>query len=70
MYLRPLADKFARLVLQLLARYTFWVADGIAAKGSGGAGAPSQDGPASAQVLWRLPICSDTVNARLQPVRW
>ena len=50
-YLQPLADKFARLVLQLLARYTFWVADGIAAKGSGGAGAPAQDGPASAQVL-------------------
>ncbi|DBB11835.1 TPA: hypothetical protein ACH3X3_005984 [Trebouxia sp. C0006] len=44
-YLQPLADKFARLVLQLLARYAFWVAEGIAStKTSSGAATPSQDG--------------------------
>ncbi|DBA94077.1 TPA: hypothetical protein ACH3X1_001724 [Trebouxia sp. C0004] len=43
-YLQPLADKFARLVLQLLARYAFWVAEGIASRSSSGAVTPSQDG--------------------------
>ncbi len=50
-YLQPLADKFARLVLQLLARYAFWVAEGIAStKSSSGAATPSQDGLANPQV--------------------
>ena len=30
-FLRPLADKFARLALQLLARYNAWLAAGLAA---------------------------------------
>lgn len=30
-FLRPLADKFARLALQLLARYAAWLAQGLAA---------------------------------------
>ena len=30
-FLRPLADKFARLALQLLARYTAWLAAGVVA---------------------------------------
>jgi len=50
-YLQPLADKFARLVLQLLARYAFWVAEGIAStKTSSGAATPSQDGLVNPQV--------------------
>lgn len=43
-YLEPLADKFARLALQLLARYAFWVAEGIAFKSDSGAATPSQEG--------------------------
>ena len=49
-YLQPLADKFARLVLQLLARYALWVAEGIASKSSSGAATPSQDGLVNSQV--------------------
>lgn len=29
MFLQPLADRFMRLVLQLLARYTSWLAAGL-----------------------------------------
>lgn len=43
-YMQPLADKFARLVLQLLARYAFWVTEGIGTKGSSGTATPPQDG--------------------------
>lgn len=48
-YLQPLADKFARLVLQLLARYAFWVAEGIASKSNSGAATPPQDGAVNSQ---------------------
>ena len=31
-YLQPLADRFARLVMQLLARYAVWLANGLSAR--------------------------------------
>ena len=42
--MQPLADKFARLVLQLLARYNFWISEGISTKGTSGTASPPQDG--------------------------
>lgn len=46
-YLQPLADKFARLVLQLLARYAVWLAEGLSARRASGSTGPPQDPPSA-----------------------
>ena len=46
MWLQPLADKFARLVLQLLARSTAWLAAGMDARSVAAAGAANDTDPA------------------------
>lgn len=46
-YLPPLADKFARLVLQLMARYALWLAEAVSARRTASAAGPTQD-PAAA----------------------
>ena len=47
MFLQPLADKFVRLVLQLLARYCCWLAETVASRSNTGAATPSPDGSVS-----------------------
>ena len=46
-YLPLLADKFARLVMQLQARYALWLAEGVSARRAASAAGPTQD-PAGA----------------------
>lgn len=48
MYLQPLADKFARLVLQLLARYAVWLADSLSARRAASGTTSPQDPPSAA----------------------
>ena len=45
-FLQPIADKFVRLVLQLLARYSCWLTDGLAGKPAGSSTQPAQNGTA------------------------
>ena len=52
-YLQPLADKFARLVLQLLARYAFWLTEGIAPRSDSGTSTPPQQGSDTDKVCWQ-----------------
>ena len=54
MFLRPLSDKFARLVLQLLARYCSWLRLGVGSKEEGPAAEPAGD-----QVSYAYTIATD-----------
>lgn len=47
MYLQPLADRFVRLVLQLLARYAVWLAKGLSARSASTGATLEQDGAVS-----------------------
>ena len=47
-YLRPLADKFVRLVMQLLVRYTFWLLEGMSARQAATSAASAQSAPVAA----------------------
>lgn len=47
-WLQPLADKFVRLALQLLARFAVWLAAGINARSSVGAAAAAAPPPDNA----------------------
>lgn len=54
-FLRPLADKFARLALQLAARYVSWLRGGPHGDTNGGSGANLSDGvPDTQQVITLL----------------
>lgn len=60
-YLPPLADKFARLVLQLMARYALWLAEAVSARRTASAAGPTQDPAAAlaqvcASVLLSMPF--------------
>lgn len=49
-FLQPVADKFVRLVFQLLARYSSWLTDGLSGKQASTAAAPVQNGTPQASV--------------------
>ena len=49
-FLRPLADRFVRLALQLLARYTSWLSEGLQQPEA--EPAPAQEGAAEQVHAW------------------
>ena len=63
--MQPLADKFARLVLQLLARYAFWITEGFTTNGSSGTTTPPQDS-STPQVNLRVCCNTTTLVVKLQ----
>ena len=79
-YLQPLADKFARLIMQLLAKYAIWLADNITARRANSSTAPSPEPLMAASQVSRLPaappalpcssVCTWTVmSLKLKPCK-
>lgn len=55
-FLQPVADKFVRLVFQLLARYSSWLAEGLSGRASANAVTALQNG--ASQVSTCCGLCS------------